>query len=167
MESLEFLISLRFPSFRETVGDKLLGDPLVGLLSIFAFWLLDLATGWEVYLLSEVGVGWRIVSIGILMLLSFFTIDLDLPHTKDAVCVPHVGSLLYGSLYIIVVLLIYGRYEALDNNVIVWICVVAFYAAVAGMRFTPPSTFQRVVSAQSLVLAVAAAYWLVQWLGVH
>lgn len=164
-ETLETLLSLMFNFFSEQKPNSLIGDPLVGALTILGFFFLDVAFGWRRPFTMSVSPWLRFaafLTIGVAS--SIVIVDGD----GDAGSWLSVGLLIFGIVYIGLVLAFFNRiifrYRTADerragHSALMLIAVVALLLVAAAPRFSPTSplssVFLRVVVVEALFLAVA------------
>jgi hypothetical protein len=154
-ETIEYILSRFISYLHESVGDSLVGDPVVGSLTVFSFWLLDQATDWDDAIVDVSG---RRRFFCILVLFCVTPLIEIGQRTNLRLCAPHVGTLLYALAYAGVVLVFYVPHlgsTPIGQSVFVWLIIVALLALAAAPHTDTPSSFQRVVSMELLVLAAA------------
>ena len=166
-ETIETLISLLWPYFREKRLDSLLGDPLVGSLGIFAFAFLDEAFGWrdafrDFYGDSR-GIALRTTAFAAAFLGSaLLTLD-----RGDAVRIyVHFGVAFFTALYVGVFLAIFSEQfeESGVLALLTYVVVLGFIVFVRGksLQSLSSSIFLRVVATQAVFALVSLLIWLVE-----
>lgn len=153
-ETFEFLLSNVWPYLRESMWDKMVGDPVIGSLSVLAFWVLDQATGWDDTFVQEVNPWWRFFGF-VAVSVPGWLIVLD-KRVEGRDWMPLFGTALYALVYIGLGLAIYSDYlsGAVGDSVLAWLAIVAFLALFAIPALPWPGPFMRVLAAELLVLAI-------------
>jgi hypothetical protein len=164
-ESLEFLLSRVVVWLRESIWDKVIGDPMIGALSVLVFWILDEATGWDDVFRSQVG-GTRRFFGFLLVWLPSSLVLLDRRRAGvDRWYTPVLGAPLYALVYIGLALAIYSPYlrpfDAVGQSVLAWLTLVAFYAVLTVPAVAVPSPFLRVLIGELIALAAASIVFVV------
>lgn len=163
-ESFEVLIAAAYNYFSEGKTDSLLGDPLIGALSAFAFWILDQTTGWDDVFHDSVG-GWRRFLCFALIAVPSALVEKDKSDVR--IRRPHIGTLLYTLYYIVVAVIFYiGIFDepvAVGQSVLAWLTIVFIYALAGGAPITIGfPVFMRVFFAEVAVTMTASILFLTE-----
>lgn len=139
--------------FEEPADDSLIGDIIVGSLSIVNFWLLDQATGWGEAVLSDTTPVFRFFAFAAVALPSV-AIELSIFNTRPV----HAGTLLYATVYIAAASIFYFVFAELSadalKSVFAWLAIVVLNALVAAPYWSALSVWLRIVLAELIVLAI-------------
>lgn len=122
-ESVELVLSAAFSGLAEECNDSLLGDPLIGLLAILAFWLYDRATGADREFRQQALEVARALAFLIIGAASFVAPLL----ASDGV---YWGIVLFAGIYVLTIVVCFWHLRGhAGNSVVLWVLAALVYAA--------------------------------------
>ena len=155
-ETVETLLGIVLPFFKEPKLNSLVSDPLVGTASILVFVAFEAALDNQAEFLAAASATRRITALVLIGALSPLAALGDRTETKRWSL--RYGALLYALLYFIVVIVAYaGVASSVRSSLVVWITLLVLYA----LAVTPiaPERYRGYASAWSRIIysIVAAA----------
>lgn len=164
-ETLETVLSFASDFFVEEKPNSLIGDPLVGALTIMGFFFLDIAFRWREPFTMSVSPWLRFATFATVGLASAIVI---IDGDGDSGSWLSVGLLIFGLVYLGLVLAFFNRIifrwrtsmeQKAGHSALVLIGVVALLLIVAAPRFSSDSllssVFLRVVIVEAIFFVVA------------
>jgi hypothetical protein len=163
-ETAERLLKRVTSYFSENDDDSLIGDPLIGSLSIFSFWVFDQATGWDTVICENTNPWLRAACF---LLIAVVSPIVELDKSKLEARGPHLGTLAYALYYYVIALLFYTFAftdpPAVGQSVAAWLAIVFIYALVAAAPlWVDFSLFMRIFMAEVFVTMVAAIFLVIR-----